>query len=49
MIRNDQHNLFARSDDLANGMNRELVHMAGLRGANIYAFELILGGDLALA
>ena len=49
-IGHDQHQRFAlRSDHAADRVNRQLVHKAGLRRADVDAPELIVGGDPALA
>ena len=44
----DQHDGISRTDDFAEGVHRELMDDAVLRGADIDALELVFGGHLAL-
>ena len=46
-IGHDQQDRFPGRDDAADGVDGELMHAAGLRGADVDALQLVLGGDLA--
>ncbi len=46
-IGHDQHDHVASSDHATDRMYRQLEHRTVLRGANLDALELVLGGDLA--
>src|SRR5262252_2477392 len=47
-FRNDQHRGLASGEHSADRVHVQLMHDAALRGTNIDAHELVLGGDLAL-